>query len=234
MAQVIEAPARLVLAWAEYALHPIDSTNALLRLRNGALFPQPVVEIWATSAVMFMLITVPVSYLFGISLKDADFFAVWQALILIFHALVALTVHAMLLAFRQRSDLTEIVKMYTITIVYIPLYGVLNLPRTFQLYNKIRAAKRESGDHIDVLSFAANLLTPADDQLSGLNEIATVLGYAILFTAAATFTEAIIAWYGNRRFRSYLSVGAAGVLAFIPVAGIGMPLYILNVYAHVQ
>jgi hypothetical protein len=233
MAQVIEAPARLIFAWVEYALHPIDSTEALLRQRSDTVFSQPVVEIWATSAVIFMLITMPVAYLFGISLKDADFFAVWQALILIFHALVALIVHAMLLAFRQRSDLTEIVKMYTITIVYIPLYGVLNLPRTFQLYNKIRAAKHDS-DHMDVLTLAANLLTPVDDQLSGLNEIATVLGYAILFTAAATFTEAIIAWYGNRRFLSYLSVGAAGVLAFIPVAGIGMPLYILNVYAHVQ
>ena len=55
MAQVIEAPARLVLAWAEYALHPIDSTNALLRRRDGALFPQSVVEIWATSAVIFIL-----------------------------------------------------------------------------------------------------------------------------------------------------------------------------------
>src|SRR5438067_523083 len=121
--------------------------------------------------------------------------------------------------------------MYTITIVYIPLYGLLNLPRTFQLYNTIRAAKREQ---IDALSLAANLLTPAENQLSGLNEIATVLGYAILFTAVAVFTESIIAWYGNRRFLSYLSVGAAGVLAFIPVVGIGMPLYILNVYAHVQ
>ena len=37
MAQVIEAPARLVLAWAEYVLRPIDSTNALLRDRHGAL-----------------------------------------------------------------------------------------------------------------------------------------------------------------------------------------------------
>src|SRR5205085_10111894 len=115
MAQVIEAPARLVLAWAEYVLSPIDSTNALLRDRHGALFPQPLVEIWATSAVMFMLITVPVSYLFGISLKDADFFAVWQAMILVFRALVAVAVHAILSAFRQRSDLSDIIKMYTIT-----------------------------------------------------------------------------------------------------------------------
>jgi hypothetical protein len=231
MAQVIEAPARLVLAWAEYALHPIDSTNALLRRRDGALFPQSVVEIWATSAVIFILMTVPVSYLFGISLKDADFFALWQAQILIFHALVAFIVHAMLRAFRQRSDLTDIIKMYTITIVYIPVYGLLNLPRTFQLYNTIRAAKREQ---IDALALATKLLLPADNQVSEFDEIITVLAYTVLFAAAAVFTEAIIAWYGNRRFLSYLAVGTAGVLAFIPVAGIGMPLYILNIYAHVQ
>lgn len=231
MAQIIEAPARLVLAWAEYALHPIDSTNSLLRQRRGVLFPQAVVEIWATSAVMFMLITVPVSYLFGVSLKDADFFAVWQALILIFHALVALMVHAMLLAFRQRSDLTEIIKLYTITIVYIPIFGILNLPRTFQLYNDIQAAKRAQ---MDALSLATKLLMPTDNQLSGVNEISTVLGYTIMFAAAALFTEAIIVWYGNRRFLSYLAVGGAGILAFIPIVGIGMPLYVLNIYAHVQ
>jgi hypothetical protein len=231
MAQVIEAPARLVLSWAEYALHPIDSTNALLRQRRGALFPQAVVEIWATSAVMFMLITVPVSYLFGISLKDADFFAVWQAMILLFHALVAVIVHAILSAFRQRSDLSDIIKMYTITIVYIPAIGLLNLPGTFQLYNKIRAAKREQ---LDPLSLASRLLTPTDSGLAGFDEIATSLAYLIMFLAAAVFTEATIVWFGNRRFLSYLAVGSAGLVAFIPIACIGLPLYILNIYAHVQ
>ena|SRR5438874_4437504 len=231
MAQIIEAPARLVLAWAEYALHPIDSTNSLLRQRRGVLFPQAVVEIWATSAVMFMLITVPVSYLFGISLKDADFFAVWQAMILVFHALVAVAVHAMLSAFRQRSDLSDIIKMYTITMVYIPVIGLLNLPGTFQLYNKIRAAKREQ---LDVLSLVTKLLTPGDSGLAGFDEIATSLAYVIMFLAAAVFTEATIVWYGNRRFLSYLAVGVAGLLAFIPIVSVGMPLYILNIYAHVQ
>src|SRR5437764_10451874 len=191
MAQIIEAPARLVLAWAEYALHPIDSTNSLLRQRRGVLFPQAVVEIWATSAVMFMLITVPVSYLFGISLKDADFFAVWQAMILVFHALVAVAVHAMLSAFRQRSDLSDIIKMYTITMVYIPVIGLLNLPGTFQLYNNIRAAKQEK---LHPFSLVTKLLTPGDSGLAGFDEIATSFACVIMFLAAAVFTEATMAW----------------------------------------
>lgn len=231
MAQVIEAPARLVLAWVEYALHPIDSTNALLRHSRGGLFPRKVVEIWGTSAVMFMLMTVPVSYLFGISLKDADFFAVWQAMILVCHALVAVAVHAMLLALRQRSDLSCLIKFYTIAIVYIPIIGILNLPGTFELYNKIRAAKREQ---LDLSSLLAKLMMPVDNGLAGFDEVATGLGYAVMFTAGAVFTEAIIVWFGNRRFSSYLAVGGAGVLAFIPLVGIAMPIYILNIYAHVQ
>lgn len=178
MAQVIEAPARLVLAWVEYALHPIDSTNALLRQRRGVLFPKAVVEIWGTSAVMFMLITVPVSYLFGISLKDADFFAVWQAMILVFHVLVAVAVHAILSAFRQRSELSDIIKMYTITMVYIPVIGLLNLPGTFQLYNKIRVAKREQ---LDISTFLSRLLAPADSGMAGFDEIATGLAYVVIF-----------------------------------------------------
>jgi len=231
MAQVIEAPARLVLAWVEYALHPIDSTNTLLRQPRGGLFPRKVVEVWGTSAVMFMLMTVPVCYLFGISLKDADFFAVWQAIILVCHTLVAVAVHAMLLAFRQRSDLPSVIKFYTIGMVYIPIVGMLNLPGTFQLYNKIRAAKREELDPSPLL---AKLLMPTDNGLAGFDEIATGLGCAVMFVAGAVFTEAIIIWFGNRRFSSYLAVGAAGFLAFIPLVGIAMPIYILNIYAHVQ
>ena len=140
MIQAIEAPARLILAWMEYALHPIDSTNALLQEQSATLFPKSLIEIWATSAVILMLIVLPVSYLFGISLKDADFFGFWQAMILIFHVILAVTVHATLVVFRQHSDLSGIIKLYTIRIVYIPIIGVLNLPGTYQLYNKIHAA----------------------------------------------------------------------------------------------
>jgi len=231
MAQVIEAPARLVLAWMEYALHPIDSTNALLRQRSSTLFPKPLVEIWATSAVILMLSAVPVSYLFGISLKDADFFAVWQAMILIFHAILAVTVHAMLVVFRQHSDLAEIIKLYTIRIVYIPVISILNLPSTYQIYQNIRAAKR---NEMDAFSLVSSLLTPTENGLGGLDEIATVLGYVIMFLTTAVFTEAVIVWYGNRRFLSYLAVGASGVLAIIPLVGLGLPLYILNIYAQVR
>jgi len=129
------------------------------------------------------------------------------------------------------SDLSEIIKLYTIRVVYIPIIGILNLPGTYQLYNKIRAAKRNETDPFSLLS---SLITPTENGLRGLDEIGTVLACAIMFLTAAVFTEAVIAWYGNRRFLSYLAVGAAGVLATFPLIGMGLPLYILNIYAHVQ
>src|SRR4029077_13645108 len=231
MVQAIEAPARLILAWMEYALHPIDSTNALLQEQNATLFPKSLIEIWATSAVILMLIALPVSCLFGISIKDADFFGFWQAMILIFHVILAVTVHAILVVFGQHSDLSDIIKLYTIRIVYIPIIGILNLPGTYQLYNKIRAAKRNETDPLSLLS---SLVTPTENGLLGLDEIGTVLSFAIMFPTAAVFTEAVIAWYGNRRFLSYLAVGTAGVLAMFSLIGMGLPLYIFNIYAHVQ
>jgi hypothetical protein len=178
-----------------------------------------------------MLIALPVSYLFGISIKDADFFGFWRAMILIFHVILAVTVHAILVVFGQHSDLSDIIKLYTIRIVYIPIIGILNLPGTYQLYNKIRAAKRNETDPLSLLS---SLLTPTENGLRGLDEIGTVLSYAIMFLTAAVFTEAVIAWYGNRRFLSYLAVGTAGVLAMFSLIGMGLPLYIFNIYAHVQ
>ncbi len=115
--------------------------------------------------------------------------------------------------------------------VYIPLIGILNLPATYEIYNKVHIAKQAK---MDVWSLLSSLMTPAENKLAGLDDIGTALAYAIIFVTIAVFTEAIIAWYGNRRFLSYLAVGIAGVLAMLLLIARGLPLVVLNVYAHVQ
>jgi hypothetical protein len=162
MPGLFDRPVEQIFYWAQFVFHPLESTVTLLRDDPSILFPKKLIDIWVASVLVYLFTIWPIAYLFGISIKDVDFLAIWGATLVVSQILFAFVTHCMLRLMRQKSTLAYTLRLYTIIIIYWPVVLIFQLPGMYNLYLGVRFIKESKSDILTVLKSGAMILPTSD------------------------------------------------------------------------
>ena len=130
-----------LITWFFTIASPIETTTNLLaqspiERRTRTL----VLLLW--SVVLTLLITSPISHLYGIELNNFGFYSLQIVLTFMNFVLAMWCIHVALRIFRLNTGLQDIVTIYTSTLlVYWPLFQIMWLPEQIDTYSMLSALK---------------------------------------------------------------------------------------------